>query len=139
MSHNGNLLKKKESSMGLLHVQETNDSQDKFAVVLKEILESWLPNYQDLPIFMAGMIGSANGWHIVDYVQTNTTITKLIDKTFTFKLPWNISAFIVPGISHHNPKTGCHDVMRGEEIQVFGLIDKCQQQKLSIVLPGTHS
>lgn len=137
MSHNDSLLSKKESTMGLLKVENGN-----FAAVLESILMDWLPNFHKLPIFMAGMVGSANGWFAVDYVDTHVNLRKLSNKSYHFDLPWSAPATIIPGIVHCNNNT--KDVMRGEEIQVFGLlehigINNIKNGKLTAILPGTHS
>lgn len=139
MSNTGKLIKKKETSQGLLNLEQAKENEDKFAIALKRILASWLPYYQSLPIFMAGMVGSVNGWHCVDYVSTNSSISELINNKFSFKLPWGSIACIYPGISHFSQSKKYNDVMRGEEIQVFGLLKKCSQQSISAILPGTHS
>lgn len=134
MNNEDKLVKKKETEMGLLKVENGN-----FAKSLQNILTSWLPNYQNLPIFMAGMVGSANGWHTVDYVETHSDIAKLSHGSFHFKLPWQAPATIIPGILHVNTANNTKDVMRGEEVQVFGLINKCGFNNLKAILPGTHS
>lgn len=131
---NGDLLNKMETSMGLLQVESGN-----FATALENFLTSWLPNYQNLPIFMAGMVGSANGWFTVDYVETQTDMHKLSNNAFNFKLPWGAAATIIAGLLHRDNKTNTQDVMRGEEVQVFGLMNECNATNLKVILPGTHS
>jgi len=122
-----------ELPIGLKQVTD-ND----FAKVLEQELKAWILGYQELPIYMAGMVGSANGWVNVPYVSTPTSVSKLADKTHRFTLPWGAMAYIVPGVSHMTDK-GEFDVMRGEEVQVFGLINKLNSGSFSVVLPGTHS
>lgn len=139
MSNEDTLLKKKESAMGLLKVENGN-----FAVTLETILTSWLPHYQKLPLFMAGMVGSANGWFSVDYVETHVDLSKLSQGSFHFELPWLAPATIVPGVLHSDKCKNTKDVMRGEEVQVFGLVEKFHANEIdnntiNIILPGTHS
>lgn len=122
-----------ELPMGLKQVRD-----GAFAQELEHVLQSWISGYQELPIYMAGMVGSSNGWIDVPYVSTPTSVSKLADRTYIFTLPWGAKSYIVPGISHKTDN-GEFDVMRGEEVQVFGLINKVNHGTFSAVLPGTHS
>lgn len=122
-----------ELSMGLKQV-----SDGEFAKCLEQALEPWISGYQELPIYMAGMVGSSNGWVDVPYVSTPASVSKLANKTYRFTLPWGATAYIVPGISHKTDDDE-FDVMRGEEVQIFGLINKVNTGSFSAVLPGTHS
>ncbi|BED89365.1 MFS transporter [Pseudoalteromonas sp. MM1] len=134
MDHNDKLLAKKESEMGLLKIEGKD-----FPTALESVLKLWVPCYQQVPIFMAGMVGSFNGWHNVDYVETPVDKTKLANGCFKFNLPWLATAAIIPGILHTAHEQNYNDVMRGEEVQVFGLMDKCNRNSFKAILPGTHS
>ena len=125
--------------MGLLKVENAN-----FAAALKKILTAWLPGFETLPIFMAGMVGSANGWFSVDYVESHVDTSKLSQGSFYFELPWMAPAAIVPGVIHCDQSKNTKDVMRGEEVQVFGLVEKLtineiDTNSIKVILPGTHS
>lgn len=122
-----------ELPLGLKQVTD-----NEFANVLEHELKAWIVDYQELPIYMAGMVGSANGWVNVPYVSTPTSVSKLANETYRLTLPWGAMAYIVPGISHQTGN-GEFDVMRGEEVQVFGLINKLSSGSFTAVLPGTHS
>lgn len=139
MSHDDKLLKKTESAMGLLKVENAN-----FAAALEKILTAWVPNFKNLPVFMAGMVGSANGWYSVDYVETEVDVSKLSQGSFHFELPWLAPATIIPGVLHTYNSKNTKDVMRGEEVQVYGLVEKLsinerQNNNVNVILPGTHS
>lgn len=133
INHENNVYAKIELPIGL---KQVNDGE--FAKELEQVLEAWISDYQELPIYMAGMVGSSNGWVNVPYVNTPTSLSKLADKTYRFTLPWDAIAYIVPGISHKTENDE-FDVMRGEEVQVFGLINKVNNGSFSAVFPGTHS
>jgi hypothetical protein len=45
-----------------------------------------------------------------------------------------VRMYFLPGVAMHSPTP---DVMRGEEIQVFGVVDEFQTA--TVILPGTHS
>ncbi len=133
INHDSNVHAKIELPMGLKQVKD-----GAFAKELEHVLESWILGYQELPIYMAGMVGSTNGWIDVPYVNTPTSVSKLAEQTYMFTLPWGAKSYIVPGISHETVN-GEFDVMRGEEVQIFGLINKLNNGSFSAILPGTHS
>lgn len=133
MSEQHQLLATQEANLGLLQVE-----QSRFAETLQSVLEPWLDNYQSLPIYMAGMVGSAKGWHDVPYAQTPVANAELVELAYSFDLPWGPKATIIPGVSHEY-EPGLMDVMRGEEVQLFGLAKLIEQQEFTAILPGTHS
>ncbi|MCK6263412.1 2-dehydro-3-deoxygalactonokinase [Vibrio sp. ZSDE26] len=133
MSDEGTLVDKIEHKMGLLQVEEGS-----FADKLESMLSDWLESYISLPIFMAGMVGSAQGWVNVPYVSTPASIDTLAKNTHQFTLPWGAKATIIPGVSHCDEHGG-FDVMRGEEVQLFGLIEIVGKSNLQAAFPGTHS
>ena len=133
MDKNDRLISKQEQPLGLLHVKDGD-----FGKALENVLSSWLPSYKKLPVMMAGMVGSLNGWYNVDYVATNVNTEKLAVKAHQFILPWGALGTIIPGVSHKT-NTGVFDVMRGEEVQVFGLANLLNKSLFNVVLPGTHS
>ncbi|WP_111980024.1 2-dehydro-3-deoxygalactonokinase [Algibacillus agarilyticus] len=133
MSADHQLIQTHQESMGLLQVKNNN-----FAHALQTILQHWLIDYATLPVYMAGMVGSANGWHNIDYIQTPTNAQKLKQGAYSFTLPWGAAAVITPGVKHSlNPAS--FDVMRGEEVQILGLSKLTHQNNYMAILPGTHS
>ncbi|MBU2878970.1 2-dehydro-3-deoxygalactonokinase [Aliiglaciecola sp. 3_MG-2023] len=133
MSANYQLVETKELNLGLLQVE-----QGKFAETLKLMLSQWLPEYQSLPIYMAGMVGSAKGWVNVDYAHTAAGSNEIATKAHCFHLPWGPEAVIFPGVCHQYEKEK-FDVMRGEEVQLLGLAKLLKKGSFTSVLPGTHS
>ncbi|WP_036820419.1 2-dehydro-3-deoxygalactonokinase, partial [Photobacterium sanctipauli] len=87
---------------------------------------------------MAGMVGSQQGWANVEYVTTAGGVEQLAHQAYRFELPWGASATIIPGVSHQTD-AGCFDVMRGEEVQLFGLAKLTGDSDMVAVMPGTHS
>ena len=133
MSKEHELLSTKSLPLGLLQV-----NNGEFAQTLEQVLKEWLVAYQDLPIFMAGMVGSLKGWVNVDYVSTPANTKSLASKSYSFVLPWGAKAYIVPGVCHQYDEDK-FDVMRGEEIQVLGLAQYLNSSDFVAILPGTHS
>ena len=89
--------------------------------------------YGDLPIIASGMVGSSRGWVDVPYCPAPTSIADLA----TAAHACGDRVFIVPGISVHDQHR-C-DVMRGEEVQVFGaLVSSAVSNGALFCQPGTH-
>jgi 2-dehydro-3-deoxygalactonokinase len=88
----------------------------------------------DLPLLLAGMIGSNRGWKEAPYVPTPAAVDDLVKA-----LVWaGEREAIVPGVSHIG--NGRADVMRGEEVQVLGAVAAGLVGRESIVChPGTHN
>lgn len=133
MSEDNTLLATRELNSGLLNV-----TNNQFAETLASILEQWIGEYKHLPVYMAGMVGSAKGWHNVSYVSTPAKCKSLNSKAFKFDLPWGAPAVIFPGVSDES-RHQQYDVMRGEEVQLFGLASMLSESSFTAVLPGTHS
>ena len=89
----------------------------------------------DLPLLLAGMVGSTRGWVEAPYVPCPASL-----KDLAAHLCWiepNRTA-IVPGLS--STVGGDWDVMRGEEIQLFGAIASGLIPPTALVChPGTHN
>ena len=122
-----------ERPIGLLSI-----AQGLFAQTLSDIFEEWLGEYTSIPVYMAGMVGSANGWKDAGYVATPANVSNLSHSVIRFALPWGSCAYIVPGVRHVIASLQ-NDVMRGEEVQVLGLTHLCGAESFTVLLPGTHS
>lgn len=87
----------------------------------------------DLPILLAGMVGSSIGWRDVAYVASPAGFAAL-----AHGLGWvDARTAIVPGVSL---LTGTRaDVMRGEEVQLLGAVAAGMAPVDSLLCqPGTH-
>lgn len=133
ISADGKVIDQVEHHLGLLQVKN-----GLFAEALQSVLEPWMPSYKSLPVFMAGMVGSLKGWVNVAYAETEAGVADLLNKAHKFSLPWGPAAYIVPGVCHRL-NDNVYDVMRGEEIQLFGLAEKENKVDFHAMLPGTHN
>ncbi|WP_205480783.1 2-dehydro-3-deoxygalactonokinase [Sphingomonas arenae] len=89
----------------------------------------------DLPLLMAGMIGSNRGWVEAPYVPCPAGADALAARLVMVD---GQRAAIVPGLSYLAP--GRSDVMRGEEVQLFGAVAKGLVPPTCLVChPGTHN
>ena len=86
----------------------------------------------------SGMVGSRQGWIEAPYCPAPADFRALAARiAWVPDAPGGLRVGIVPGLStdmHHVP-----DVMRGEEVQVFGAMRLLGVQDGVFVLPGTHS
>lgn len=113
-------------------------SKDAFAATLHQHLAPWLTELGALPIVMAGMVGSQQGWQEVPYVAAPANAVKLRKNALPLSIPWGSPAWIVPGVSSASAY-GLPDVMRGEEVQLLGLNALHPAHEHHAILPGTHS
>jgi 2-dehydro-3-deoxygalactonokinase len=88
----------------------------------------------DTLCLISGMAGSRQGWREAPYCPCPSGFEDVAQH-----LQWidKDRIGIVPGLSTWNDNTP--DVMRGEEIQIFGALTSQQIQTAQFVLPGTHS
>ena len=90
----------------------------------------------DLPVVAAGMIGSAQGWREVPYLDIGVPLDALPDHLVRVDDPRaGRPVWIVPGYVQRGPDV---DVMRGEETQLLGALALGRRDGW-FVLPGTHS
>ncbi|WP_294326811.1 2-dehydro-3-deoxygalactonokinase [uncultured Sphingomonas sp.] len=87
----------------------------------------------DLPVLMAGMVGSTIGWRVAPYVAVPADIADI-----AAQLTWiDDRTAIVPGLSF--TRSGHGDVMRGEEVQLLGAALAGQVPADALLCqPGTH-
>jgi 2-dehydro-3-deoxygalactonokinase len=87
----------------------------------------------DLPLLLAGMIGSNRGWKEAPYVAAPAGLDELAKG-----LVWaGEREAIVPGVSYL--KNHRADVMRGEEVQLLGAVASGQVGEGLVCHPGTHN
>lgn len=87
--------------------------------------------FGDLPMLMAGMVGSNIGWRAAPYVAAPAGIAELAANLLRI----DARTAIVPGVSTRGPA----DVMRGEEVQLLGAVAAGLVPADALVAqPGTH-
>ena len=129
----GKVLARHSSNIGLKNLGVLSFEQALLSVMKDEF------NHPELPILLSGMVGSRQGWAEAPYVACPATLETLAKgrvKAPSDKL--NVS--IVPGLYAQTPGLGLLNVMRGEETQIFGLLNQAEAKPDGfLVLPGTHS
>ena len=87
--------------------------------------------FGDLPMLMAGMVGSTIGWREARYVAAPAGIGELAGSLLRI----DDRTAIVPGVCAHSPA----DVMRGEEVQLLGAVAAGMVPPDALLAqPGTH-
>lgn len=129
-SEDGTILKRAQSPQGIKSVPEGG-----FPTVLRQTINK-MGEYGELPIFVCGMAGARGGWHEAPYCQTPISL-KDVAANLT-PLSEEFDGYLLPGARTLSPD-GTSDVMRGEEIQVFGGMSRFGLRDGVLCLPGTHS
>ena len=127
----GSTLRRYESNRG---VKSNAGNKSIYREELNKALEK-LQVSTDSEIRISGMAGSKLGWEETDY--SPTPVTKEEFASNYLPLSDFVNARLYGGVKHQN-KDGSLDVMRGEEVQIFGIIAANPDARL-ICLPGTHS
>ena len=98
---------------------------------------AWYQTHGPLPVILAGMIGSTIGWKDSGYILCPAQAGDLATGLTTFHAR-NASINLSPGLRCHN-MFGLPDVVRGEEMQVFGwLSEQDDHTQRVLCLPGRH-
>ena len=104
-----------------------------FAGVFAEQFSGWVKS-SGAPCLISGMAGSRQGWVEAPYVGCPAGPAELAQHLHWIE-PGRIA--IVPGLS--DTQGDVPDVMRGEEVQIFGAMRLADVEDGLFVLPGTHS
>ena len=128
LDHQGRVLEERTFARGILTVPPGG-----FPAVFDACFGDWTKP-EDTLCLIAGMAGSQQGWMQAPYCHCPAGFDEIASQ-LTWIQPGRIA--IVPGLRCENNRMP--DVMRGEEIQVFGALQLLAIQDALLVLPGTHS
>ncbi len=103
-----------------------------FEGVLEREIGFWLD--ASATIHLSGMITSRNGWVETPYALAPARLADIGAQAVTRRARCGAQLRFLPGVAQRAPSP---DVMRGEEIQVFGATRP--DESVTVVLPGTHS
>lgn len=126
LNRDGQVLDQQVNALGILAPQVFKDT-------VNALCAAWDSRYGTLPCIASGMIGSQQGWQDAGYLPTPVSFQKLAINAVDIAAMAGRPFWIVPGVKHESATA--LDVMRGEEIQVFG----AEIHDGMAVLPGTHS
>lgn len=101
---------------------------------------AWFDQYGPLPTVLSGMIGSTLGWWDSGYAACPASPESIREGLAPFEAR-GVSITIAPGLRCQN-LFGLPDVMRGEEMQIFGWLGETArdaEESHLVCLPGTHA
>jgi len=130
MDGDGNVLESNETDQGVLNIEGRN-----FLGVLEDHINGWLER-ATLPVIISGMVTSRNGWIETPYVSCPAGVEVLASNLTRHVAPSGLEVYLVSGLTTRND--GVPDVIRGEEVQIAGLVADGIREGM-IILPGTHS
>lgn len=112
--------------------------QGSFSDILKAACAGWMLSHDIEQIIMGGMIGSRNGWVETAYSQCPVSAQAHRQQATVIATDLDLPVQVLQGVQGVSPCT-YPDVMRGEEIQLFGVVEEIGSSKATVCLPGTHS
>jgi 2-dehydro-3-deoxygalactonokinase len=130
LGRDGTVVDRRDVPLGLRRMGDRT-----FADVFDDTLGGWRSG-GDVPVLLSGMVGSRQGWIEAPYCPCPVTASDLAGRLTA--VPERENTWIVPGVCLP-PDGANHDVMRGEEVQIFGALDMAGRDSACLCLPGTHS
>jgi 2-dehydro-3-deoxygalactonokinase len=130
IARDGTIRDRRTALRGLLNVPD-----NRFADTLREEVGPWLAAGED-HVLLSGMIGSRQGWMEAPYLPCPAGAAEVGAGLMAIEFDWG-QVKLVPGLSATD-EAGVAEVMRGEETQVFGVLEAMAGGGLAC-LPGTHS
>jgi 2-dehydro-3-deoxygalactonokinase len=127
-SSTGNILDEIENGLGMAAL-----SQSEFADYCLERIGSWRSELLH-PIYMAGMVGAGDGWQLAPHLILPLELESLAEQLVAIE--GMEQAWIIPGARIEGERP---DIMRGEEVQIFGALSLSEKESALLCLPGTHS
>ncbi|MGJ7564471.1 2-dehydro-3-deoxygalactonokinase [Variovorax sp. GB1R11] len=131
----GKVLEERSDARGILTVPEGG-----FPAVFETLFGDWM-RLEGTRCLISGMAGSKQGWVEAPYCACPAGRVevgrKIIDLNVDMGALPGARIAIVPGLSDEHD--GVPDVMRGEEVQIFGAMAITGQSDGVFVLPGTHN
>lgn len=124
----GRVVDEQSHSRGILTVKHGG-----FTEVFETLFAEWM-RPRGTRCLISGMAGSKQGWVEAPYCACPAGLVEVRDKIMEIE-PGRIS--IAPGLS--DTHDGVPDVMRGEEVQIFGAMALTGIHDGLFVLPGTHN
>lgn len=128
----GRVLDRREAAAGILAVRD-----GAFADTLRAQIGPWIAD-GETSVLMSGMIGSRQGWREAPYARTPAGADEIAGAMVPVAFDEDTRVWIAPGVMHRTDD-GFHDVMRGEETQILGVLRGLGPGAHRVCLPGTHS
>jgi 2-dehydro-3-deoxygalactonokinase len=125
----GRVTDERSAPRGILNVPA-----GQFGAVFDECFGDWMRGPGRPRCLISGMAGSQQGWVEAPYCPCPAGLADIAGKV----IPVDTDRIaMVPGLS--DVQSGVPDVMRGEEVQIFGAMALTGRRDGLFVLPGTHN
>ena len=125
----GRVLDERSAPRGILSVPA-----GEFGTVFESLVGDWMRGPGHPRCLISGMAGSKQGWVEAPYCACPAGLADIAAKVIQVDTD---RIALVPGLSVEHD--GVPDVMRGEEVQIFGAVALTGQREGLFVLPGTHN
>jgi 2-dehydro-3-deoxygalactonokinase len=109
--------------------------RDGMAKLMNQLSDRW-PNHGS--VYACGMVGSNIGWQEAPYVEAPSNL-KDVARASVGTMIGSVPVRLVPGICCEREFDGGPDILRGEEIELFGLASIRPDWSGLVALPGTHT
>ncbi len=129
LAPDGQPLQERAFEEGVLHVPP-----GRFARVFEQNFGDWMT--PGTVCLMSGMVGSRQGWQEAPYCPCPAAFSDLQAQLLWLE-PGRLA--IVPGLMQAGTAEAPPDLMRGEEVQVWGALHLLERRDARVVHPGTHS
>ena len=120
----------KSMPMGMINL-----GQGSYEAILVKELDSFLDPSKITTVLICGMAGSRQGWKEVPYMSVPCKPPEWGDAVAVECQDLRISVKILPGLKQNIPA----DIVRGEETQIRGILEKYNDFDGIVCLPGTHT
>ena len=127
----GKVLEERSDARGILKVP-----QGGFPAVFEALFGDWM-RLEGARCLISGMAGSKQGWVEAPYCACPAGRVEAGRRIIDIDVRPGSRISIVPGLSDEHD--GVPDVMRGEEVQIFGAMALMDVDEGVFVLPGTHN
>lgn len=128
----GEISARRQDDQGLLKIEN-----GAYRTAFNAFVADWCDSDGTRPsVLMSGMIGSRQGWAEAPYVTCPVIPADLA--RMVMAVPGVEEVWIIPGVCL-DPDGERRDVMRGEEVQIFGAVQIAGCEDAVVCLPGTHS
>jgi len=129
MGADGSVLQWVSAERGMLTL-----APDQFEPALLELIERWLPAAGVVTVIACGMVGARQGWREAPYCQVPCAPLSARQFVMIPSHSEQLKVYLLPGLSQELPA----DVMRGEETQIAGVLERQPEFNGIVCLPGTH-
>jgi len=129
----GDVLEARRADAGIRSIDDGD-----FEGAFEQLVGDWLDSAPGVPVVLSGMIGSRQGWIEAPYLPCPAAVADLAAALVPIDLARDRRIHLAPGLSTRGG-AGVPDVMRGEEVQILGAVDRLGADRATLCLPGSHS